>query len=284
VAALAAGLSIPIVRSLYEGEAPAPRWRERFLLGRRAARIILFSDRVRSALLGPPWDLDEGRVVRLDPPIDLERFDPDRPLPDLRKALGIAAGVFTAGIIARLQTHRRFEILFEAIARARSMCPGLRFVVIGRGTHAEAVAQEPVRRLGLEGTVHLAGYLSGDQYVGALKALDAAVFLVPGSDGTCRAVREELAMGLPVIAARRGMLPELVRHGQTGLVVEDTPEGLAAALAELARDPLRRAAMSQAAREDARARFSLKGHAQALARIYREVLSQAERSAAGGLR
>jgi len=274
VAALGAPSGIPIIRSLYDGAAPPWTWRARKTLGSRSARIICFSEAVREALLGDPSAILPGRLVRMDPPIDLNRFDPGRSLPDFRQELGIPPGAFLAGIAARLQTHRRFEVIFEAVARARREVPDLRFAVIGRGTHAESVAAEPVRRLGLEGVVHLTGYLSGDLYVGMLKALDALVFLMPGSDGTCRAVREGLAMGLPVIAARRGMLPELVRQGETGILLDDTPENLADSLVHLARHRELRDGMAARAREEAMARFSQESHSRALAGVYREVLAE----------
>src|SRR5262249_35702034 len=97
---------------------------------------------------------------------------------------------------------------------------------------------------------------------------------VPGSDGSCRAVREALALGKPVIAARRGMLPELVRHGETGLVIDDEPGELARAIVELARDRERRAKMSARARQDAEKRFSFDVFAAALERVYAEVLAE----------
>ena len=274
LAALAAPREIPIVRSYYGVEAPRLDWRTRRTILGRCDRLIVYSLAAKGALASAPFWMPAGKLRLIEPPIDTDRFDPARELPDRRPDFGIPPGAFAAGIAARLQTHRRFERLFDAMALARREVPDIRLVVIGRGTHAETVAREPVRRLGLAETVHLAGYLTGDDYVAALKALDAALFLVPGSDGTCRAVREELAMGLPLIAARRGILPELVRDGETGLIVDDSAEGLAAALVTLARDPARRRRMGAAARADARVRFSHHTHSATVASIYRELVAR----------
>jgi hypothetical protein len=272
VAALAAPREIPIVRTLYDGEPPPWDWRSKLTLRERCAKVICFSQAAATGL--EDLGMAPERVALFEPPIDLQRFHPARPLPDRRTALGIPPEAFTVGIVARLQTHRRFEVLFEAIDQARRVIPQLRLVVVGRGTHAETVAHAPVRERGLEETVVLTGYLSGDDYAGTLAALDAAVFLVPGSDGTCRAVREALAMGLPVIAARRGMLPELVRDGETGLVIDDTPENLAQAFVRLAHDREERRRMSEAARADAHRRFSYASHAAALLILYRDALAE----------
>ena len=65
--------------------------------------------------------------------------------------------------------------------------------------------------------------------------MDIFVFLMAGSDGTARALREAMAMGKPVVVADRGILPELVEDGISGLVVKDTPDELAKATLQLLR-------------------------------------------------
>jgi len=210
--------------------------------------------------------------VHLDPPIDLARFDPARVVSS-RATLGVPEDAFCLGIVARMQTHRRFDVLLEAVRRAAERAPELRVLVVGRGTHRRSVAEEPARRLGLADRVVFAGYRAAD-YVDVLSALDVKAFLVPGSDGSCRAVREALALGRPVIAAARGMLPEIVEHGATGLVIEDTPETLADAIVRLCRDRELRERMGRAARESARRRFSLAGQAEAIERAYRRLLER----------
>ena len=83
-------------------------------------------------------------------------------------------------------------------------------------------------------------------------------------------------MGVPVVAARRGMLPELVEHGERGLVIDDTPANLANAIVELARDPERRRCMGKAAQAYAQARFSLARQARAVGDIYRELMESGQ--------
>jgi glycosyltransferase involved in cell wall biosynthesis len=111
--------------------------------------------------------------------------------------------------------------------------------------------------------------------VDVLRALDVKLFLVPGTDGTARAVREALACGLPVLATRRGVLPELVRDGATGRILDETPEAFASALVALSRDPDARRRLGQAARTDAEARFSLARQVETVAASYRALLEEA---------
>jgi glycosyltransferase involved in cell wall biosynthesis len=102
--------------------------------------------------------------------------------------------------------------------------------------------------------------------------MDIFVFLMAGSDGSARALREAMAMGKPVITADRGMLPELVEHGVSGLVVKDTPELLAEAALKLLRDPEMRRAMGKAAWERAHREFRLDRQVEAVEKFYQEMI------------
>src|SRR5581483_137310 len=260
----------PSVRTLYDGETPRPSWRTRRTLG-RAAAVICFSQEVARGLVAE-HGLRAERVRALDAPIDTERFSPERGVRAKRASFGIPESAFCLGIVARMQTHRRFEVLLEAVKRAQ--VPGLKLLIVGRGTNQETVAREPVRALGIEDRVVFSGYQAGEDYVATLACMDAKVFLVPGSDGSCRAVREALAMGVRVLAARRGVLPELGKDGETGRLVDDEPEPLARAIEELARDRSRLRALSQRARLDAVSRFSLASFARTVAALYAEVVDR----------
>jgi glycosyltransferase involved in cell wall biosynthesis len=205
--------------------------------------------------------------------IDVDRFDPGKSLPDARAELGIPPDAFVVGIVARMQSHRHFEDLWEAAKQLKSEFPQLHVLVVGRGTNEEIVGRRPVQALGLERVVHFAGFRSGDDFLAALNAFDVKVFLMPGTDGTCRAVREAMAMGKPAIAARRGMLPEIVLDGETGIVFDDSPEALANAIRALITNRDRARAMGVAARKQAIEQFSLNAQVKAVHAIYDGVLS-----------
>jgi glycosyltransferase involved in cell wall biosynthesis len=187
--------------------------------------------------------------------------------------LGVPEDALLVGVVARMQPHRRFDLLLGALARLLPAIPSLRLVVIGRGTHAEAVVRAPARAMGLEQRVVFAGYRTQD-YADVLGAMDLMSFLVPGSDGTCRALLEGAALGLPLVGTRRGAIPEIISNGQTGLLVDEDEGALAAAWAELLEDPIRRREMGEAARRDAHDRFLPDRFAARMERFYEEVLAR----------
>ncbi len=266
-----AGLDIPIVRTYYGGDPPPHRSAVRRLLESASDAVIVLSDRVRDSLVAE-LGIPVGTVFRLEGTVDLARFDPRRGVSPIRERFEVPPGAPCFGVVARMQRHRRFDLLVETIARVRAVEPRVRFLFVGRGTRMEEVLVKPIRKRALSASVRFTGYLHGEDYVATLASLDALLFVVPGSDGSCRAVREAMAMGLPVIASQRGILPDLVIGGPSpaGYSLPEDPEAWARVILDLARDAELRARLSAAARARS-ARFALPAHAREVERIYRIV-------------
>jgi glycosyltransferase involved in cell wall biosynthesis len=100
-----------------------------------------------------------------------------------------------------------------------------------------------------------AGYRT-DDYVEVVRSFDVFTFLVPGSDGGCRALLEAFACGVPAVTSRRGALPEIGVDGETGFAVDEDATALAVAWETLIGDDGGRAAMGRAARARAEREFS----------------------------
>ena len=256
-----------LVASWHHGEALPLNPMNRWLFGPRSSDALCvlgpsIAERAREAL-----GFAEGRVAVLPGVVDLERFRPRSADPALRREFGLESGQRAVGVVARLQPHRRLDLLLEAFRRALRDAPELRLIVIGRGTRSQQVLHAPVERLGLGDAVISAGY-RGEDFPAVLALLDALVFLVPGSDGSCRAVLEALAMGLPVIASRRGLLPEIVADGSPGALCDEDAGALAEVLVALARHPVDWAIRGKAARQRASEHYGLPLYAARLERFY----------------
>lgn len=256
-----------LVASWHRGvEVPATLW-NRWLLGPRGADgLVVLSERIAAAASRRLRRRPETLCV-VPGVVDTERFRPRAASARVRDELGIREAECAIGVVARLQPHRRFDLLLEGFRRAVARVPALRLVVVGRGTRASEVLSEPVRRLRLEGRVVPAGYRRGD-FRDVLSLFRALVFLVPGSDGSCRAVLETMAMGIPTLASRRELLPEIVRDGETGRLVAETPEALAEALIDVAERPAVWARRGEAARVRACEHFAIPRAALRLAPLY----------------
>ena len=262
---------VRVVRTNHTGVALERSWLQRLVFRRFTDAYLGFS-RLAAAQDQQYFGLPKDRIFLINPALDLERFDPSRDYPDIRSQLSLSSEHVTAGIIARAQRHRRWEVLLAAMKLAVERAPKLRLLIVGKGTHFDTMVRQPVKDMGLNDCVLLPGYRTNDDYVAYLNNLDFKIFLMPGTDGTCRAAREAMAMGKPVIAARRGMLPELVAHEDTGLIINDTPEQLAGAMVWLANDANLRKRLGEGARRYALDHFRLKDQSKAVIAMYEQLM------------
>jgi len=270
IAARRTGRYLPVVRTSHDGVALRKNLRNKVCLTQLTDKLIAVSEKAKKADMRN-FGLPEEKVIMIDASVDCERFNPGNGHLDHRDRFGIRKDDVVAGIIARIQTHRRFDVLLKAIKIASQEDSRLRLFVISRGTKEKQLLIEPARAMGLEDVVIHIGYRTKD-YVEAVSCMDFDIFLVPGTDGSCRAVREVMAMGKPVIAAKRGILPEIVDDKVTGLVIDDTPENLAAAILKLVKDEGMRREMSEASLKKAQEKFSLESMTEKVESVYEELL------------
>lgn len=266
---LRAALSDPgrrLVASWHQGEAIPDRFWNRWLFSpRRLAGLVVLSSEI-AARAQADLKLSSSRLAIAPGVVDTERFSPLSG-GSLRDELGLKPHDRVIGVVARLQPHRQIGLLLEALRRALEQEPALKLVVIGRGSHQREVLDEPVERLGLASSVIRAGYRAAD-YLQVLECMNALAFLVPGSDGSCRAVLEAMSMATPVIASRRGILPHLIANGETGRVVDEDPDELAGVFLDVARDPKLWRARGHQARQRALEHHSIPTHARRLSALY----------------
>ena len=265
-----------VIRTDHKRDAITPSWGNRLLVSRLTDGIVTFSEMARQRD-STNFHIPPERVGRVGVAVQLERYNPERPLRDMRRVFGINSEDLVVGMVARFQKYRRTDVFLTALAKLVREFPYVKALLVGRSSQIRESVLEPTRGLGLETNVIMAGYQTENYYLDTLAAIDIFVFLMAGSDGTARALREAMAMGKPTIVARRGMLPELVEDGETGFVVDDTPENLHKAIRSLIQNKHLRMKMGIAAQEKARRDFRLDKQAQEIEAFYRRILNMGVR-------
>jgi glycosyltransferase involved in cell wall biosynthesis len=255
-----------LVRTLHRRSALKKSLMNKVLLNRLTDGLLTFTDGFRQQYVDR-FAIDPAKIRTLPMVIDTARFRPGRDGSKIRDELGIPAGNPVIGLVSRFQKYRRLEVFLEAARIVVDKVPEARFVLLGGSSQMQETVFDPLQALGLEKYVIFGGYRMAD-YVETLAAFDIFSLLMPGFDGTARAVREALAMGIPCVVSDYGMLPDIVRHGETGLVAELAPAPLAAAWLELIQNRERRIRLGEAAREDAVTRFDFDGMAVSLESSY----------------
>jgi N-acetyl-alpha-D-glucosaminyl L-malate synthase BshA len=170
--------------------------------------------------------------------------------------------------VSNFRPVKRVRDIVRVFAKVNGELP-CALVMVGDGPERGAAEQE-ARDLG----VHEQTYFLGKIDAVAPLLANADLFLLPStSESFGLSALEALACGVPVVASNAGGLPELIKDGETGFMrdVGDV-DGMASAALLVLRDAERWRAMSAAAAQDARARFSQDAIVSRYERFYESVV------------
>ncbi len=270
IAARGSGSSTVVIRTDHKRESIESNFGNRILISHLTDGIITFAEKSRRDDL-THFKIPEERICKVIPALDLERYKPRNNFKDMRGEFGIKKDETVIGMVARFQKYRRTEVFLEAMKIIIKNHPKAKLLLVGRSSQLNESVIKPMKRLGIEPWVVLGGYRK-DDYIDTLACMDIFVFLMAGSDGTARALREAMAMGKPVIVANRGMLPELVEDGISGIVVSDKAEELAKATIQLLKNNELRKRMGEEAYRRAHQEFRLDRQAEEVERFYYKII------------
>ena len=177
--------------------------------------------------------------------------------------------------VGRLVEKKGFPDLLAACARLKQAGRQFRCAIYGEGPlHGQLSAL--IERLDLADCVTLAGECGQQELIPIFQRADIfalAPFVTEDNDrdGIPNVLVEAMACGLPVVSTVVAGIPELVRHGENGLMVapHDAP-ALADALAALLDDQPRRERMGIAARTTVVAHFDLRAAARQIATLFEQ--------------
>lgn len=158
--------------------------------------------------------------------------------------------------VGRMVRRKGFDKLIAAVNRLRIDMPQVRLWIVGDGSERHEL-ESLVTRLGLQGHVSLKGEVSDEELASLYRDCEvfalANVILENGDcEGSPTVLIEASAYGKPVIAGDGTGADAMVRHGETGYLVDAANvDSLVRRLDELLRDPALAARMGMAGRRKA---------------------------------
>ena len=243
---------------------------ERWLAAHSTA-LIAVGPQVRDDLVGlGVAPAERFTVIRLG--IELEervRAD-ENGRAETRRYLGVPAERFVVGWVGRMTAVKRTEDVLEAFKRLRENGVDACLCMVGDGPERERLERRAAELGVIRDTLFLGYQEDVAQYYAAFDAL----VLPSANEGTPVSVIEALAAQTPVVATRVGGVPDVVRDGEEGFLVDtgDTG-GLAERLTRLARDPELRRRLGRSGRGRVLSRYAVERLLDDVDRLYRELLA-----------
>jgi D-inositol-3-phosphate glycosyltransferase len=228
------------------------------------------------------YDAEPEQVAVVPPGVDLDLFSPG-PRTAARRSLGIRDDAYLLLFVGRIQPLKAPDVLLRAAARLVARQPALRerlMVAVvggpsGTGLARPEALQSLAADLGIADLVRFVPPVPQDELPAWYRAADVTV--VPSySESFGLVAIESQACGTPVVAASVGGLRTAVADGVSGILVDGhDPTAYADVLADLARDPARRAALSRGALLHA-GRFGWAATAAGMLEVYSDSLLERE--------
>lgn len=195
--------------------------------------------------------------------------------------------------VGRFDVTKGFDVLLQACALLKRQGFDFRLTLAGGGGKVMGLGsmdntlKDMRRRLDLEENVAMPGLVSHDELPRLLAEND--IFVAPcvidpsgRRDGIPNTVIEALAAGMPVIASDINALPEIVRNGETGVLVpQKNPDALAQAIVKLSANPGKAAMLGENGARLARELFDSEANARKLAAMFRAAEHMGKTACAG---
>jgi len=242
-------------------------------LCRQATRIVAVSHSVAEFMIADGFP--RRKVSHVPNGIDPEAWRRRVTGRDIRAELGLEPGTRLLLMAAQFVPWKRHEDAIRAMPAILSREPLARLVLAGSdlwGAHSDLVAGlcEMAREIGVADAVIFAGYRRD---VPDLMNTAELVLIPSDAEPFGRTAIEAMALAKPVVGTRAGGLPEVVRDGETGLLVAPRfPESLAAACLSLLENADLARRLGEAGRRRVEEEFHIRRTVASMDQLYQTLL------------
>jgi len=182
------------------------------------------------------------------------------------------SGAVTVGFAKRLHPLSGPDMLLKAFRYARGRCKRELLLKIAGSGPMEGQLKQEAAQLGLAGSVEWTGWLGTPEELRDFYCSVDMLVMPSRRESFGVSAVEASATGLPVIASRFGGIPEIVLHGETGLLVDaDDVAGFGEAILLLAGNSDLRLEMGFRGRKRVEEKFDWRDSVRKMVRIYNKI-------------
>lgn len=254
-------------------------WRTR-LYARLSHRAIRGYDRVIavSPLLvryAAEHGVHPDRLRHLPNAIDLSEYARKQTREQAKYQLGLAKDEHAIGVVARFSVEKGVDRAIRMFAQLHRERPNTRLHLIGDGPQRQSL-QQLAAELGVTYAIRWWGWQRDTRPI--VEALDT-LMLTSHTEGLPNAVLEAMALGLPVASTRVGAVPDVLDHGECGVLLGPDVSRWADQVLPLIDQPLVRERLLCAAWMRVQTQYDFTKRMKRIESIYDELLDNAVPSA-----
>ncbi len=225
--------------------------------------FVAASNAIREMLAGD--GIEPARIVTVYEGIDLHRIQAE-PAAGIHAELWLPKDAPIVGAVAALTQEKGHRYLIDAAALVVREVPDARFVIFGEGDLRPTLERQ-VKELHLEKHVLLPGFRA--DILSFIRSFDLFV-MSSLFEGLGTSLLDAMALSKAIVASDTGGIPEVVVHGETGLLVAPRESReLAGAIVKLLKDPERRERMGRAGLARVQRQFSADQMIEKTLEVYR---------------
>jgi len=237
----------------------------------RKAAVVLATSENEAEQLAQFIDRERIEVIPLGVPIP--ECDRDTAVEQFYESFPALREARIVIFMGRMHSVKRVPMLVEAIARLREWYPDLVLLIVGQDDGALGDIKGTAQQLGVEDALVFAGFLQGDEKIGAFAAADVAALVSQHENFGISAV-EAMAHAVPIVVT-----PEVAAHVYVdasggGLTVEGSPDAVAEGIAHILDG--RAKAMSRAGQDYVREHLTWRSTAQRLDKLYHKSITTSD--------
>ena len=232
--------------------------------------IIAISEGVKKVLVEGGVDPENVEVISSG--IDFSSFEEDSSALTskdyLHREFSFAVDDYLVGIVAHLADHKGHQYLIQATKILKQQAPKIKTIIVGEGPLSMELDRQ-AKELDVEDIIFFLGFRKDIPKI--LSSLDLFV-LSSHLEGMGSSILDAMASRLPVVATKVGGIPEVVIHGETGLLVPPrNPSALARAILMLYSNKTLASRLGQKGYELVHRKFSAEAMADKVVRLYEKV-------------
>jgi len=224
---LAKKLRIPAILTIHGGLNPKILNKNSAKIFNMLDRIICVSEEIKNSLLN--IGVDSSKMSIISSGVYLNEFNQPK------EALGYSKPIIIS--IGNLTKQKGFDYLIGAFKIIRENEPAATLLIIGDGPEKSALKKAAT---GVN-SIYFLGFIPHEEIIKFLLGADifvlSSIIMRGYYEGAPTSLMEAMAAGFPIVATNTGGIPELIKKGKNGILVEEkNSEALAGAIAKLIND------------------------------------------------